>query len=733
MMEYGSPNKPELFDSHSGDKTRIYFYPLPEIESRMSISEGRAEFHMPSIEEMISLELPYEGKASSDGGLVAYTVRTTNWTDNRYEHKLHLYNSEKESSHQLTRIGNVKEFHWLDGDRILILREDSPGDVKPQVWLFEDLAGEPVQITDHETGVESFTPFTGGILYIADEPSRKEKKERSERYGNFTHWEQEESPSALYYTSIERMVDHRRRLKTDHHDKPVEPVVEISRALGKPLKILSVHPSPRHEAVYVNCRSKDYLVYWNETRIYQLKMNPESVLEKKMEEKDCGNGSAATELINVSKLGLPSGASIVAVSPDGSKLLIAHRERDQKLYTQADYWTIDLKEAGKLKEDLTPRLRKISGKLDYGRTTLVAWVEAGIYVAYTDGTKGRVARLTESGEKEELDLGGIYPMYAVDVSDGGFVSFTGTNAERFPEVYVSRHPLEGIEVELLKLTSLGEQVEGWDIGKVETVRWNSKDGIEIEGVLRKPTYFDSSRRYPLLFDVHGGPSAVSREFLFEPYDFMRYPVVQFNNLGVLILKPNYRGSTGYGQAFLELNVDNLGVGDLWDLEGGIDHLSAQGFIDEERVGCMGWSQGGYISAMVATHSDRFCATSVGAGIADWYTYHVSNDIPHFTTHYLSGSPFRGKELYRKTSPMTAIERARTPTLIQHGVKDQRVPFSNATELYRGLREMGVPVELYAFTEMGHSIDRPRECRAVMEQNLSWFSHFLLGEELNLPK
>lgn len=701
----------------------------------MSLAKGRAELHKPTIDEMISLELPFEAKASYDGGLVAYTVRTTNWADNRYEHKLNLYDVEKRSSNNLTRIGNVKEFHWLDGNSILILREDSPKDVKSQIWLFKDLAGELIQITNHETGVESFTPFAGGILYIADDPTRKEKKERSERYGNFTHWEQEESPSALYYTSIEKMVDYHRRKKRDHKKKPVIPIVEISRALGKPLKILSVYTSPRHDAVYVNCRRKDYLVYWNDTCSYQLKFNPELVLEKKMEE-DCEDGSEATMPINVSKLGLPAGATVVAVSPDGGELLIEHKERDQNMYTQADYWTISLKEVGDLEEDLTLFLRKISGKLDYGRTTPVAWVESGIYIAYADGTKGRVARLTESGEKEELDLDGLYPMHTrtVHISKGGFISFTGTNAELFPEVYVSKSPLEGVEVKLLKLTSLSEQVEGWDMGKVETVRWKSKDGIEIEGVIRKPTDFNPSKRYPLLFDVHGGPLMASQEFLLEPFDdLMMYPVVQFNNLGVLILKPNYRGSTGYGQAFLELNVDNLGVGDLWDLESCIDFLSAQGLIEEERVGCMGSSQGGYISAMAATHSDKFCATSVGAGISNWYTYHISTDIPHFTTHYLSSSPFRDRGLFKKTSPITAIERARTPTLIQHGMKDQRVPFSNATELYRGLKEMGVTVELYAFPEMGHDPDRPRECRAIMEQNLAWFSHFLLREKLDLPE
>jgi dipeptidyl aminopeptidase/acylaminoacyl peptidase len=172
-------------------------------------------------------------------------------------------------------------------------------------------------------------------------------------------------------------------------------------------------------------------------------------------------------------------------------------------------------------------------------------------------------------------------------------------------------------------------------------------------------------------------------------------------------------------------------GDLWDIESAVDHLVALGWADPGRVGCMGWSQGGYISAFAGLHSEKFEAVSVGAGISDWYTYHISNDIPDFTRDYLSGSPFRDRTLYEKTAPISNIARARTPMLIQHGSDDRRVPLSNATELYRGLKEMGVAVELFVFPGMGHPITKPRENHAVMVQNLNWFSHYLLGEKLNL--
>jgi dipeptidyl aminopeptidase/acylaminoacyl peptidase len=274
-------------------------------------------------------------------------------------------------------------------------------------------------------------------------------------------------------------------------------------------------------------------------------------------------------------------------------------------------------------------------------------------------------------------------------------------------------------------------VAGWDLGIVETIHWVSKDGTEIEGVLRKPSNFDPERRYPLVFVVHGGPRWFSAEHLIDFEDIAYYPGVQFVNKDVLVLKPNYRGSLGRGQAFMELNVDNLGTGDLWDLESAIEYLSSLGFVDEQRIGCMGWSQGGYISAFAGLHSNKFAAVSVGAGVSDWYTYHISNDIPDFTVDYLSTSPFQDRLPYQKSAPMDNITAARTPMLIQHGSEDRRVPLANATELYRGLKEMDVPVELFVFPGMGHPISKPRENHAVMFQNLAWFSHYLLGTELQL--
>jgi dipeptidyl aminopeptidase/acylaminoacyl peptidase len=173
-------------------------------------------------------------------------------------------------------------------------------------------------------------------------------------------------------------------------------------------------------------------------------------------------------------------------------------------------------------------------------------------------------------------------------------------------------------------------------------------------------------------------------------------------------------------------VRNLGVGDAWDVISGIDHLIAQGIADKDRVGAMGWSQGGYISAFLATHdSTRFRALSVGAGISNWMTYYVNTDIHPFTRQYLRATPWDDPAIYAKTSPMTYIKQAKTPTLIQHGELDQRVPIPNAYELYQGLQDVGVTTRLIVFKGFGHGLNKPKAARAAMEQNLDWFSQYVL--------
>jgi dipeptidyl aminopeptidase/acylaminoacyl peptidase len=272
---------------------------------------------------------------------------------------------------------------------------------------------------------------------------------------------------------------------------------------------------------------------------------------------------------------------------------------------------------------------------------------------------------------------------------------------------------------------MSQQIASWKTALSEVISWKSQDGVEIEGVLHKPQNYDPGKKYPLLVMIHGGPTGIDVP---QPVPGSVYPVLQWLEKGALVLRVNYRGSAGYGEKFRALNVRNLGVGDMWDVLSGVDHLIAKGMVDANRMGCMGWSQGGYISAFLTTNTNRFKAISVGAGISNWMTYYVNTDIHPFTRQYLQATPWEDPAIYQKTSPMSNIKNAKTPTLIQHGEFDRRVPIPNAYELLQGLQDNQVPAKLIVYKGFGHGINKPKERLAALWHNWLWFNQYLWGDE-----
>jgi dipeptidyl aminopeptidase/acylaminoacyl peptidase len=350
---------------------------------------------------------------------------------------------------------------------------------------------------------------------------------------------------------------------------------------------------------------------------------------------------------------------------------------------------------------------------------IVDWKASGIFFAASAKTYSYLYRLDPSTKT-------VTKLPAVDQTvnssfslskDGQTIGFLRAGAKTMSEVYVGTK----------KLTDMNAQTAGWAASTLDVVSWKSQDGAAIEGVLHMPADFNPSKKYPLLVVIHGGPTGVSRAL---PFTSTIYPIDIWVPRGVLVLEPNYRGSAGYGEKFRALNVRNLGVGDAWDVLSGIDSLIAKGIVDPARVGTMGWSQGGYISAFLATHdAARFKAISVGAGISDWMTYYVNTDITPFTRQYLKATPWDDPEIYAKTSPITYIKQAKTPTLIQHGATDQRVPLPNAFELYHGLQDNKVPTKLIVyqgFGGVGHGPTKPKSNRATMDHNVEWFDQYMFG-------
>ncbi|VXC30422.1 conserved hypothetical protein [Bacillus sp. 349Y] len=347
----------------------------------------------------------------------------------------------------------------------------------------------------------------------------------------------------------------------------------------------------------------------------------------------------------------------------------------------------------------------------------IRWTEQGILVKWQHRTKGNIGLLQPNGNLESYSHEDGYTLGASISANGHHVACLKAHPNEAPELYVDGE----------KVTDENDLLSHKRISRKKVITWSNHDGDMIEGVLSIPEDMDRDRAYPLLVLIHGGPNWASFPFLSTSFND-KYPVESFIEKGFIVLEPNYRGSTGYGDTFMKANERNLGIGDYEDVMSGVDALAEQGIADREAVGIMGWSQGGFITAFSSIYSNRFKAASVGGGISNWVTNYTNTDLPSNVLSYLGDTPWNDPDIYAKCSPLWYVQDACTPTLIQHGEADARVPVENAHELYKGLKDQGVEVELEIFTGMGYSSDHPKVHKLIMEQNLEWFTHHILDAE-----
>lgn len=258
--------------------------------------------------------------------------------------------------------------------------------------------------------------------------------------------------------------------------------------------------------------------------------------------------------------------------------------------------------------------------------------------------------------------------------------------------------------------------------RTDVVRWTSSDGTPVEGLLTYPIGWREGMRAPLLVIVHGGPpSAFTNGFTGR---LATYPIAVFAQRGYAVLRPNVRGSAGYGREFRYANVKDWGGGDFRDVDSGIDALVSRGIADSARVGLMGWSYGGYLTAISITRTQRFKAASVGAGITDLVSYSGTADIPGFVPSYYGGDFWDDAEAYRKGSAIANVANVTTPTLIQHGELDERVPIGQGYQMYYALKRRGTPVRMLVYPRQGHGIGEPRLQVEAARANLEWFERWI---------
>jgi len=271
------------------------------------------------------------------------------------------------------------------------------------------------------------------------------------------------------------------------------------------------------------------------------------------------------------------------------------------------------------------------------------------------------------------------------------------------------------------VSAVNKEFAAFRLGKTEVVRWQSTDGTTIEGLYTHPVV-PSQGPPPLLVELHGGPALVADRQYLGALNY--YPQAVFAERGYALFQPNVRGSDGYGPDFRRANVGDWGGADFADLQSGIDALIARQMADPARLGIMGWSYGGYLSAWAIGHTDRFRAASIGAGITDLVSQCGSMDLPDFIPLYFGGEAYERFEILFDRSPLKYAAAIKTPTLFQHGVADERVPFTQSLELYTALSRLGVATSLAAYPRSGHDVTEPSLIRDLMVRNLDWFTRYV---------
>ena len=260
------------------------------------------------------------------------------------------------------------------------------------------------------------------------------------------------------------------------------------------------------------------------------------------------------------------------------------------------------------------------------------------------------------------------------------------------------------------------------LGRTEALRWKSKDGQEIEGLLTYPANYESGKRYPLILNIHGGPTGVFAETFTGRGGL--YPIAVFAARGYAVLRPNPRGSSGYGRAFRFANYNDWGGKDYEDNQAGVDHVIAMGVADPDRLAVMGWSYGGFMTSWTITQTNRFKAAVVGAGVTNLWSFTGTADIPGFLPDYFGGEPWTQFESFQKHSPITFVKNVTTPTLVLHGEADQRVPTSQGYEYYHALKRQGVTTRMVVYPRQPHGPTEPKFILDIMQRHLDWVDKYV---------
>jgi len=393
-------------------------------------------------------------------------------------------------------------------------------------------------------------------------------------------------------------------------------------------------------------------------------------------------------------------------SPDGKRLSFIGGLMSDQGSTGGDIWIIDAD--GKHLFDATPNID--------GTPTYAVWTRNNT-LGFIEDRRGHLLAVDWDVDKRSILPGGVLDLGEVSISGGPIkdaVAYTPANGDTLAFVKSSFNASPEVwtldsHSGLHQLTHLNDGVKN-SAPKFESIEWQN-EGFHVQGWLTYPLNYDPAKKYPLIVEVHGGPSASAGA----------RPSTMWSEHGYFVLAPNPRGSFGQGEKFVQANRKDFGYGDLQDILKGMDAVEAKVSIDKHREGLTGWSYGGFMTMFGVTQTHRFRAAIAGAGLSDWLSYYGENSIDQWMTPFFGASVYDDPAVYAKSSAMTFIKNVTTPTLVIVGDRDGECPAPQSFEFWHALRDLGVKTQLVVYPDEGHGFRNPEHIRDRAEREVRWFA------------
>jgi dipeptidyl aminopeptidase/acylaminoacyl peptidase len=393
-------------------------------------------------------------------------------------------------------------------------------------------------------------------------------------------------------------------------------------------------------------------------------------------------------------------------SPDGKHIAFIGGLMSDQGSTGGDLWVVPT--TGGDPVDITPNIP--------GTPTWEAWL-SNDKVGFVEDRSGHTLLVdadlatrnvvpNSADDLGEVSVGGGPIKDALSASNNGILAFVESGHAFAPEI------VAGPPESLKPITHFNDGV--LPPAKTESLEWTN-DGFHIQGWLTYPAHYDPSKKYPLIVQVHGGPSASAGA---------RWGGSFWNELGYFTFSPNPRGSFGEGEKFTAANKKDFGYGDLRDILAGMDAVEAKVSIDKNREGLTGGSYGGFMTMFGVTQTHRFHAAIALAGISDWLSYYGENSIDQWMIPFFGASVYDDPAVYAKSSAINFIKQVTTPTLVVVGDRDGECPPPQSFEFWHALRAEHVPTQLVIYPNEGHGIRQPDHARDLEAREVAWFAQYM---------